>query len=384
MVLTAIVSVQMGAGVADRLFRTVPPAGVTALRLWSAALILLAFGARPITRAITSMVTSRDWRRAATVAGFGLALACMNYCIYQAFARIPLGIAVTIEFLGPLSVAIAGSRKLRDLAWAGLAAIGVVLLTNNSGAGQLNLAGIAFGVAAAAGWAAYILASKATGRSFPGRDGLAIAMCVAAVLVTAPGITAGGAAMFRPGVLGTGAAIGLLSSVIPYWLELEVLRRTPARLFGVWMSAEPAVAALIGLALLGQRLSLTEWAAVCCVMIACGGASAGLHFGRARSAPQARRTGSAAYAALDARAGDGRCHRQRGHNVDWRGGTAQLLRAGLPGLAQVHGHQPGGHERARPDGGEHRHRVRQPAAQLPAVRDRGPGIHGRVAVQGQR
>jgi inner membrane transporter RhtA len=259
MVLTAIVSVQMGAGVADRLFRTVPPAGVTALRLWSAALILLAFGARPITRAITGMVTSRDWRRAATVA----------------FARIPLGIAVTIEFLGPLAVAIAGSRKLRDLAWAGLAAIGVVLLTNNSGAGHLNVAGIAFGVAAAAGWAAYILASKATGRSFPGRDGLAIAMCVAAVVVTAPGITAGGTAMFRPGVLGTGAAIGLLSSVIPYWLELEVLRRMPARLFGVWMSAEPAVAALIGLALLGQRLSLTEWAAVCCVMIACGGASTG-------------------------------------------------------------------------------------------------------------
>jgi inner membrane transporter RhtA len=197
----------------------------------------------------------------------------MNFSIYQAFARIPLGVAVTIEFLGPLAVAVAGSRHLRDVGWVVLAAIGVVLLTQG-GHGHLDLTGVLFAGVAAACWAAYIVLSSATGRRFPGSSGLAIAMVVSAVLVTPPAVVAGGRAMFRPAVLATGAAIGVLSSVIPYRLELESLRRMPMRLFGVWMSAEPAVAALIGLVMLGQRLSIGEWVAICCVMVACAGAAA--------------------------------------------------------------------------------------------------------------
>jgi inner membrane transporter RhtA len=153
-----------------------------------------------------------------------------------------------------------------------LAAAGVVLLTRGAH-GHLNLAGVAFAVVAAVSWASYIVLSSATGRRFPGSTGLAIAMIVAGILVTPPAIVAGGSAMFRPAILATGAAIGILSSVIPYGLELEALRRMPIRLFGVWMSLEPAVAALIGLAVLGQQLSALEWLAIGCVMVACAGAS---------------------------------------------------------------------------------------------------------------
>jgi inner membrane transporter RhtA len=155
-----------------------------------------------------------------------------------------------------------------------LAAIGVALLTEG-GHGHLDLIGVLFAGVAGACWAAYIVLSSATGRRFPGSAGLAIAMVVAGILITPPAVAAGGDAMFRPAVLGTGAAIGVLSSVIPYRLELEALRRMPMRLFGVWMSLEPAVAALIGLALLGQHLSAVEWLAIGCVMIACAGAASG-------------------------------------------------------------------------------------------------------------
>ena len=196
----------------------------------------------------------------------------MNFSFYQAFSRIPLGVTVTIEFLGPLAVAVVGSRHLRDLGWVALAAIGVVLLTQG-GHGHLDLTGVLFAGLAGACWAAYILLSSATGRRFPGSAGLAIAMVAAAVLISPPALIAGGSAMFRPAALATGAAIGILSSVIPYRLELESLRRMPTRLFGVWMSLEPAVAALIGLVMLGQRLGVLEWVAIGCVMIACAGAA---------------------------------------------------------------------------------------------------------------
>ena len=277
LVLTGAVSVQAGAGIAARLFDQVPPAAVTTLRLWAAALIMLAVGGRGAARAVAGLARRRAWRDAAATSAFGIALAFMNFAIYQAFARIPLGIAVTIEFLGPLAVAVAGARRprrLASLAWVALAAAGVLLLAKGSG-GQLNLAGVAFALLAAAGWAGYIVLSRATGQRLAGPSGLVIAMCVAAVLVTAPGVVAGAPQMFRPQVLATGVAIGLLSSVIPYWLEFEALRRVPARVFGVWMSMQPAVAALIGLAMLGQRLSPAEWAGICCVAVASGGAARG-------------------------------------------------------------------------------------------------------------
>jgi inner membrane transporter RhtA len=272
MVLSGIVSVQFGAGLADRLFHQIPPAAVTGLRLWTAAAALVAISGRGFTRSIRDIMRRRAWLDAAIAGSFGISLAVMNFSIYQAFARIPLGVAVTIEFLGPLAVAVAGSRHLADIGWVVLAATGVVLLTQG-GHGHLNVAGVLYAGLAGACWAAYIVLSSATGRRFPGSAGLAIAMVMAAVLVTPPAVIAGGRAMFRPAVLATGAAIGVLSSVIPYRLELEALRRMPMRLFGVWMSLEPAVAALIGLIMLGQQLSLVEWLAIGCVMIACAGAA---------------------------------------------------------------------------------------------------------------
>jgi inner membrane transporter RhtA len=272
MILTGIVSVQFGAGLADKLFGQIPPAAVTGLRLWISAAAMVLLSGRGFSRSLRDLRERRALGDAVIAGSFGIALGVMNFCIYQAFARIPLGVAVTIEFLGPLAVAVAGSRHLRDIGWVVLAGTGVALLTQG-GHGHLDLTGVIYAGVAAACWAAYILLSSATGQRFPGSAGLAIAMVVAAVLVTPSAVLAGGSKMFRPALLAIGAAIGLLSSVIPYRLELEALRRMPTRLFGVWMSLEPAVAALIGLVLLGQQLSLVEWLAIGCVMIACAGAA---------------------------------------------------------------------------------------------------------------
>ena len=289
LVLTGVVSVQVGAGLAARLFTQIPPAAVTALRLWTAAALMVVVGARPLRQNLAALVRRRSWRDAAVVAAFGLTLAVMNYSIYQAFARIPLGIAVTIEFLGPLAVAVATSRRLIDLLWVALAGAGVALLTgtgNPAGGGHgTDLIGLAFALLAGTAWAAYIILSRATGRRFPGASGLTIAMLVAAVVIVPVGVTAGRGALLRPSILATGLAIGLLSSIIPYTLELEALRRIPARVFGIWMSLEPAVAALVGLVMLGEALAVSEWAAIVCVMAACAGAARGS--ARASQAPEA-------------------------------------------------------------------------------------------------
>lgn len=287
LVLTGIVSVQLGAGLATRLFSQVTPAAVTGLRLWSAAVLLAVLGARGLASTLQALARRRAWRDAAVVAAFGVTLGVMNYSIYQSFARIPLGIAVTIEFLGPLAVAVAASRRPVDLVWVALAGAGVALLSRGGtslagravgvprGGAGLAASGVAFALVSAAAWAAYILLSAATGRRFGGSAGLAIAMLVAALAVTPATVTAARGALARPDVVATGAAIGLLSSVVPYRLELEALRRIPASIFGIWMSLEPAVAALIGLLLLGQALGAAQWAAVGCVMVACAGAARG-------------------------------------------------------------------------------------------------------------
>jgi len=286
LVLAGIVSVQLGAGLAARLFAELGPAGVAGLRLWWSALIVAIAGGRPAVRAVRAVIAERAWRDLAVVLAFGVVLGVMNFCIYQSFARIPLGVAVTIEFLGPLGVAVASSHRLLDGAWVVLAAGGVLLLTQG-GAGQAGsasragpvlglsteAAGIALALVAAACWAGYILLSRSTGRRFSGSSGLVIAMVVAGVLVTGPAAPAAGQAFHQPGLLAEGLAIGLLSSVVPYRLELEALRRLPARVFGILMSMEPAVAALIGLALLGEALAARQWLAIALVVIACGGAA---------------------------------------------------------------------------------------------------------------
>jgi inner membrane transporter RhtA len=275
-----IVSLQVGAGIAGRLFTQIAPAAVTGVRLWAAALVLGCIGAGGVRAAVAGRAR-QDW---AVALGFGVVLAVMNYSIYQAFARIPLGIAVTVEFLGPLAVAVASSRRAIDLVWVALAGGGVALLSQEGtahgaavpgGGHGVELTGLGFALVSAACWAAYIMLSRATGRRFAGSSGLVIAMIVAAVLVTPAAVAAGGAALLRPGVIAVGVVIGVLSSVIPYWLELETLRRVPARVFGIWMSLEPAVAALVGLALLGEVLGLAEWAAIGCVVVACAGAARG-------------------------------------------------------------------------------------------------------------
>jgi inner membrane transporter RhtA len=273
LVFGGIVSVQLGAGLAGRMFAELGPAGVTGLRLWWSALIVAVIGGRALARTLRTVVADRAWRDLAVAVAFGVVLGIMNFSIYQSFARIPLGVAVTIEFLGPLAVAVASSRRWLDVLWVVLAAAGVLLLTEGGGGHALNLAGIAFGLVAAAGWAAYILLSRATGQRFGGSSGLVIAMVVAAVVVTGPAISAAGPTLLHPGVIAEGLAIGLLSSVIPYRLELEALRRVPAGVFGIWMSVEPAVAALVGLVLLSEALLIRQWLAILLVIVACAGAA---------------------------------------------------------------------------------------------------------------
>ena len=289
---TGIISVQVGAGLAARLFGTIPAAGVAGLRLWTAALLLAGFGARPAIRAVRAVIAERAWLDGAVVAAFGLTLGIMNFSIYQSFERIPLGIAVTIEFLGPLAVAVATSRRLIDVLWIVLAATGVTLLGTagisaarlGSQAGHASvLAGVLFALTAATSWACYILLSAATGRRFRGSSGLVVAMVVASLVVTPPALSSAGRALLRPAVIGVGAAIGVLSSVIPYRFELETLRRVPPRVFGIWMSLEPAVAAVVGVVLLSQALSVPQWLAIGCVIVA----SAGAAFGGGATAPQA-------------------------------------------------------------------------------------------------
>jgi len=278
-----IVSVQVGAGFAAKLFGTVSAAGLTGLRLWTASLVLAGLGARSAGRAIRDTIASRSWHNAAVVAGFGLTLGIMNFSIYQAFARIPLGIAVTIEFLGPLGVAVSSSRRLIDLLWVALAGAGVALL-GTSGVGEATglhvhagsvVAGVLYALISAASWASYILLSRATGRRFSGSSGLVIAMVIGAIAVTPVAAASAGAALFRPAVLAAGLGIGLLSSVIPYRVEMETLRRVPARIFGICMSLEPAIAALVGVVMLSQALSAAQWLAIGCVMAATAGAALG-------------------------------------------------------------------------------------------------------------
>ncbi len=277
LVLIGVFSVQFGAGLAARLFTQIAPAAVTGLRLWTSAAVMAIVGARPLRNALTDLMGRRSWRDAAVVAAFGVTLAVMNFSIYQSFARIPLGISVTVEFLGPLGLAVATSRRLLDLLWVAFAGAGVALLAHgglSTTAGRGTAAiGVAFALLAALSWAGYILLSRATGQRFGGSTGLTIAMLVAAIVITPVGVAAGGKTLLRPAILLAGLGIGLLSSIIPYSLEMEALRRIPPRIFGIWMSLEPAAAALVGLVLLDQSLAAREWLAIGCVMVACAGAS---------------------------------------------------------------------------------------------------------------
>jgi inner membrane transporter RhtA len=198
----------------------------------------------------------------------------MNLSFYEALDRIPLGVAVTLEFVGPLGVAVAASRRALDVLWVALAASGIVLLADLGG-GSADTAGVALALLAGVFWAAYILVNERVGRSFEGGGGLALAMAVATVLLFPVGVTDAADALLDPRVLAIGAAVAMLSSAIPYSLELEALRRIPAGVFGVLMSLEPAVAALAGLAILGEVLGVREWSGIGLVVAASAGAAYG-------------------------------------------------------------------------------------------------------------
>lgn len=258
-----IFSVQIGAALAKDLFAVISPTAMVWLRLATSAVILTAV-ARPRLRGRSR----QDWLVALA---FGVNLAVMNWAFYQSFARIPLGIAVTIEFLGPLAVAVAGSRRPRDLVWVALAGIGVALLGLTRA--ELTLSGVLFGLLAAAGWAAYILLSARTGARWSGLSGLAVASVVGAVALAGPAVMEAGRTLLEPRVLLLGVAIGLLSSVIPYSLELNALRRMPPRVFGILMSLEPAAAAVTALVLLSEFLRWSQWLALVCVVLASVGAT---------------------------------------------------------------------------------------------------------------
>ena len=257
LVLGGIASVQFGSAFADTLFGEAGPGGVVFLRVALAAAVLL-----PIAR--PSLRGRRRVDLGAAVA-FGLVLAGMNWSFYEALDRLPLGVAVTIEFIGPLVVAVAGSRRPLDGVWVALAAGGVALLAVRGGHTGVHLAGVLLALVAATCWALYILLSQRVGRAFAQLDGLAIAFAVGTLLVTPVGILQGGSALLRPHVLAGGLGVALLSSLIPYSLELIALRRLSAYRFGVLMSLEPAVAALAGVLVLGQ--SLTTVLAVALVMV---------------------------------------------------------------------------------------------------------------------
>ncbi|MDX6325037.1 MAG: inner rane transporter RhtA [Nocardioidaceae bacterium] len=262
LVLGGIVSVQVGAAISKGLFDRADPTTIVWLRLASSAVILLAV-ARP-------RLTGRgraDW---VVVLVFGATLALMNWSIYQSFARVPLGVAVTVELLGPLTLSLALSRRPLDLLWVLLAATGVVLLGLDAGAAA-SAAGIGFALLAGAAWAGYILLSAATGQRWPALDGLAVASVVGAVALAPAAWASGGGALSDPRVVFTGVLVGLLSSVVPYSLELAALRTLPAKVFGVLMSLEPAAAALAGLVLLGEHLGAVEWLAIGCVVAASAG-----------------------------------------------------------------------------------------------------------------
>ena len=263
--LLAAGSVQFGAGLAATLFDDLGPGGTVLLRVMFAAL-LLGLIWRPSVR-------RRERRDLWLAVAFGLSLAGMNATFYASLDRIPLGIAVTLEFVGPLGVAVAGSRKRLDLLWVAMAAAGIVLLSGLQNGGDLDGLGVALALTAGGFWAAYILLAERTGQAFAGGSGLAIAMVVATLVLLPVGIADAGDALLEPELLALGAAVALLSSAIPYSLELEALRRMPKRVFGVLMSLEPTMAALAGLVVLGQDLGPRELTAIGLVVAASIGVS---------------------------------------------------------------------------------------------------------------
>ena len=264
LVLASIVAVQCGSALATGLFDQVGTAGAVFLRAAFGALALVA-----LTRG--APLRTREWPHR-DVFLLAIAVTCVNLFFYAALERLPLGIAVTLEFVGPLGVAIAGSRRWRDAIWVALAAIGIVLLSDGSGGGGVDGLGVALALTAGFFWGAYIVLSDRVGALAPGPGGATAAAVISTVLVAPLGIAQGGGELVDPTVLAAGAADGVLSTAVPYAFEMEALRRLPRAVFGVLMSLEPAAAAAIGFLALSQDLGAVEVLAIGLVVVASAGA----------------------------------------------------------------------------------------------------------------
>jgi inner membrane transporter RhtA len=261
--LIAMVSYQCGASLAKHLFPLVGAQGATAYRLGLSALMLLLWR-RPWRRT----AAGRDWR---VMWGYGLSLGAMNLVFYLSLRTIPLGIAVALEFTGPLALAIFGSRRLLDFVWIGLVVAGLaVLLPLHGQAHALDPVGMMYALAAGLGWALYIVLGKRAGAAF-GADAATLGTSIGALVAIPFGVAHAGSALLSPALLPYALGVAVLSSALPYSLEMIALTRLPARSFSTLLSLEPAVAALAGVSLLGEHLTLLQWLAIVAIIVAAGG-----------------------------------------------------------------------------------------------------------------
>ena len=258
--LIAMAAVQFGASTAKGIFPLLAPSGATTWRLTIAALILTI-----VWRPWKLRPTGEQWKG---ILRYGMALGLMNLFFYWAIARIPLGVAVALEFTGPLGVALWSSRRQQDLLWAGFAAFGLLLLFPWGPTSTLDGIGVAFALAAGGCWALYIIFGQSLGKSFHGGRGVALGMGVAALVVLPVGVMQNGSELWQPSVLWQAALVGIFSSAIPYSLEMIALKRIPPATFGILMSLEPALAALMGWLFLQEKLSSWEMVAIGLIIVA--------------------------------------------------------------------------------------------------------------------
>lgn len=262
LVLLAIAAIQSGAGIATHLFPALGADGTVAVLIIFSALLLALAGRGRLRSFAPALV--RNWR---LLGAFGVCIAAMNLFFFEAIARIPLGVAVAFEFIGPLGVAAFTSRRASHVFWVALAACGIVLLFPVSGA-DLDPVGIGFALTAGVGWACFILLARRVGRRLPGNDGLTIAMIIAAVTMLPLVAPVTGVLLADPWLLLIGLGVALLSTSIPFTLEFRALQRLSTRTCGVLVSLEPAVAALVGAVLLQQHIGTRGMVAVGCVVAA--------------------------------------------------------------------------------------------------------------------
>jgi inner membrane transporter RhtA len=263
-VLLAIISVQCGAAIAKSLFPTIGAAGTASLRIGISAIILL-LAYRPNLKAITP----KQWK---IVVPYGLTLGAMNLIFYMAIERIPIGLAVTLEFIGPLLVAIIGSKRLLDYCWVLLAAAGIVLIAPWSNE-SIDPIGVLFALLAGALWATYIILGGKVSKIMHDGQAVATGMLFGAVLILPFGLYENGLVNLTPSFFGMGVALALLSSAIPFTLEMKALGQLPPRTFSILMSLEPAAAALCAYIFLQEHLNFCEIVAIICVVIASVGST---------------------------------------------------------------------------------------------------------------